>query len=350
MRKSIGFWMVCLLLITACNSNKNPDISNIKVATELKRFDRDFFAIDTNQMEQALHQLSNQYPEFLNDYLTNILGLSPKQVAINNDPEQQALKMFLRDYKPVKDSVEKLFGNFKPYAAEIEKALKYVKYYFPTYPIPKEIITFIGPIDASFQTIFGAQGDVLTDYALGIGLQLHMGREFSFYNSPQGQYLYPNYIVANFDPEHIVVNCMRNIVDDLFPTKPSGSALLEQMVEMGKRLYLISRFLPDTKEALILNYSDAQYKDCMAHEGFIWSFFLKNDLLNNSEQNLIKNYLGEGPKTPELGEDSPGNIGSFAGLQIVKKYVEKFPDTQLPELMKMPPREIYTLSKYKPRN
>ena len=73
----------------------------------------------------------------------------------------------------------------------------------------------------------------------------------------------------------------------------------------------------------------------------IWDFFLNNDLLNNSEQNIIKNYIGESPKTQELGEDSPGNIGTFTGLQIVKKYMEKFPETTLTELMKTDAREIY---------
>ena len=77
---------------------------------------------------------------------------------------------------------------------------------------------------------------------------------------------------------------------------------------------------------------------------------LEMDLLNNSEQSIIKNYIGESPKTQELGEDSPGNIGTFSGLQIVKKYLEKFPETTLSQLMKTDANEIYTQTKYKPRS
>jgi len=94
---------------------------------------------------------------------------------------------------------------------------------------------------------------------------------------------------------------------------------------------------------------EKQLKDSYANEAVIWDFFLNNDLLNNTDQDIIKNYIGESPKTQELGEGSPGNIGSFSGWQIVKKYMEKNSKTSLKELMKMNAREIYNQSKYKPR-
>ena len=219
--------------------------------------------------------------------------------------------------------------------------MQFVKYYFPEYKFPKKIITFIGPFDG--------YSDVLTPDAFAVGLQLHMGSNFSFYNSPVAQDLFPSYIVQKFTPAYIPVNCIRNIADDMFPDKSDGRALIEQMVEKGKRLYLIDKFLPYTAEYLKIGYTEKQLKDCYTNEAVIWDFFLNNDLLNTADQNIVKNYIGEGPKTQELGEGSPGNIGAFSGWQIVKKYMEKNPKTSLQELMKMDPREIYSQSKYKPR-
>lgn len=46
--------------------------------------------------------------------------------------------------------------------------------------------------------------------------------------------------------------------------------------------------------------------------------------------------------------DSPVNIGTFTGMQIVKKYLERFPATTLAELMKTDAGEIYSKAKYKP--
>ena len=121
------------------------------------------------------------------------------------------------------------------------------------------------------------------------------------------------------------------------------------MVEKGKRMYLLTKFLPYTPEYICFGYTEKQLKDSYTNEAVIWDFFLNNELLYNSEQNIIKNYIGESPKTQELGEDSPGNIGTFTGLQIVKKYMEKFPATTLAELMKIAAGEIYSKAKYKPR-
>jgi len=37
------------------------------------------------------------------------------------------------------------------------------------------------------------------------------------------------------------------------------------------------------------------------------------------------------------------------GWQIVKRYMEKFPDTSLDALLKMDPKQILQESKYKPK-
>ena len=242
-----------------------------------------------------------------------------------------------------------MYKNFSSETDEIKKALQFVKYYFPQYKLPQSVITFIGPINANFETSFGTQGDILTLEGLGIGLQLHMGKNYSLYKSMEGQEQYPEYLANNFDEKHITVNCMRNIIDDLYPDKSDGKPLIEQMVEKGKRIYLLTKFLPTTPEYICFGYTEKQLKDSYTNEAVIWDFFLNNDLLNNSEQSIIKNYIGESPKTQELGEDSPGNIGTFSGLQIVKKYVEKFPETTLPQLMNTDANEIFTKTKYKPR-
>ena len=205
-------------------------------------------------------------------------------------------------------------------------------------------------MDAFFQNSLGVQGDVLTAEGLGIGLQLHLGANFSFYNSSIGQTLYPSFLSKNFDPAHIVVNTARNIADDLFEDKSQGKPLIEQMVEKGKFLYLVNQFLPSAEDYLLLGYSKIQMTAARENEGVVWSFFLNNDLLNTQEQDIIKNYIGESPKTAEFGDNAPGNLGSFAGWQIVKKYMDKYPETSLKELMNMDPREVYSRSKYKPRN
>lgn len=348
--KRLFFSIFTAVIFLSCSDNKDiPDVSSIKINIETKRFEQDFFTVDTARIAESLETLLKKYPDFLPDFIGNILGLDLDSLLIPGNPQGEAIRSFLHDYRPIKDSADLMYKNFSKETDAIVKGLQFVKYYFPQYKTPESVITFIGPINANFATSFGIQGDVITPKSFGIGLQLHLGKYFSFYRSPQGLEQYPDYISQNFDEAHISINCMKNVVDDLFPDKSIGQALVEQMVAKGRRIYLLTKLLPYTPEYECMGYTEVQMKKSYENEAVIWGFFLNNDLLNITDQNIIKNYIGESPKTQELGEDAPGNLGAFCGLQIVKKYMEKNPETKLSELMTMDPREIYSRSKYKPR-
>lgn len=348
MRKLLGGIFCCLFF--SCNTSSDaPDVSGIKVHVEVRRFEKDLFNIDTTHINEGISRIQQLYPGFAMDFFTNVLGLNPDSVLINGSAQSSFIKTFIRDYRFMKDSADKIVGSFDKETKQITQGLKFVKYYFPLYKLPDTIITFIGPIDANFETSFGTQGDIITPEGLGIGLQLHMGADFPLYKSAQGMERYPDYLSRTFTPDYIPINCFKNIIDDLYPDNSVGKPLIEQMVEKGKRYYLLDKFLPSTPEYMKICYTEKQMKDAYTNEAVIWDFFLNNELLNNAEQNTIKNYIGESPKTQELGEDSPGNIGSFAGWQIVKKYMAKYPKTSLQQLMIRDPREIYSLAKYKPK-
>lgn len=349
MKKVVLPLLIGAILFSCNNPKKIPDVSSVKISIETKRFEQDFFAIDTTRVAESMKSILNKYPHFMPDFVYNILGLDLDSLLVPGNAQDKAVRLFIHDYMPVKDSSDIIFKNFSKESNAIKKGMQFVKYYFPQYKLPSTIITFIGPINANFETSFGTQGDIFTNYGLGIGLQLHLGSNFSFYKSPEGQEQYPDYLSNNFDAQHIAVNCMRNIIDDMYPDKSTGKALIEQMVEKGRRLFLLTKFLPYTPDYVCMGYTEKQMKEVDKNEAVIWEFFLNNDLLNNSDQNIVKNYIGESPKTQELGEDAPGNLGTYSGLQIVRKYVEKFPDTQLKDLMKLDAREIYSHSKYKPR-
>jgi hypothetical protein len=295
---------------------------------------------------QSLQDLSKKYPMFLGDYLQNILGLPPAtdtSVAVF-----AAIRQFLSDYRPIKDTVNKVFKDMEEVHEDVTEGLRYVKHYFPNYKLPGKLITFIGPMDAYFQASIGGHGDVITAEALAIGLQLHLGSNFSLYKSEMGQSLFPSYISRLFSPEYIPVNCTKNIIDDMYPDQAIGKHLIIQMVEKGKRMYLLDKLLPATEDTLKIGYTESQLKGCYDNEGLIWNYFLTNGLLYNNDPALIKNYIGESPNTPEFGDGAPGNIGLFVGWQIVKKYMGKNPTISLDALMKTDAKKIFDESKYRP--
>ena len=345
--KKIIFVLLSVVILFSCTDSDAPDVSGIKIELGLQRFDKDFFLIDTNHLLPSLQQLNTKYSSFLPDYLENILGLPP--FTDTSLATLAAMRQFLSDYKPVKDSADKIFSDLDPTREEIIRSLKYVKHYFPRYLIPQKIITFIGPMDAYFEGSLGGYGDVITKDALAVGLQLHLGKNFSLYKSEMGQALYPAYISRRFTPEYIPVNCTKNIIDDMFPDQGTGKHLVIQMIEKGKRIYLLDKLMPFTADTLKIGYTKSQLNGCYDNEGLIWNYFLTNGLLFNNDPGMIKNYIGESPNTPEFGEGAPGNIGLFTGWQIVKKYMGKNRELSLEGLMRTDPKKLFEESKYRPK-
>jgi hypothetical protein len=334
----VHYILICTFIFVSCNNRqKAPDVSHIKIELTTLRFEKDFFDTTRENFFSYLHQINSNNASFTKNYLETILNVDP---AWPVDTSAKYVNSFIKAYRPVYDSAEILFKDFSPYENGIKKGAQFVKYYFPAYALPSKIITYIGPLDG--------YGDILTDDAFVIGLQHHLGKDFSLYKSEIVQLTYPEYISRRFEPDNIATNCMRNIVLDMFPEKKEEQTLIEQMVEKGKRLFVLQKLLPDTEEYTLLGYSKEQLEGCYKNEKNIWNLFVQNNLLQTIDNNVIKNYIGEGPKTQELGDASPGNMGSFAGWQIVKKYMQKNNGVTLQQLMNADADTIYQQSKYKP--
>lgn len=336
--KRFSFYFLIILIISGCKGRNIPDVSNIKVDLQLQHFEKDFFSIDTNHTDQSLEQLHQKYPGFLQDFLFNILALPahPDSAAA----VEQQVTAFIRSYIPLKDSADKVFTNLNTTQEQVKRGLQFVKYYFPSYRLPTKMITFIGPINS--------YGNILTTDALAIGLQLYLGKNYSLYQTQEGQEMYPAYISRRFDKEYIPVNCIKTIVDDIFPDNNAGRPLVEQMIQAGKRLYVLDHLMPETPDTLKTGYTQKQLEGCFANEATIWSFFVQNDLLYTTDPSVTKDYMNEAPLTQAFGKDSPGFIGQFTGWQIVKKWMEKNEKVSLEELFKTDPKAIFMQSKYKP--
>ncbi|MES2330863.1 MAG: hypothetical protein V4539_14775 [Bacteroidota bacterium] len=321
--------------LTGCRSGKNtPDVSGIKISLQTERFEKDFFAIDTLHMDASLEKLSKVHPGFTQDFLFNILGTSKDSAA-------KDISRFIGSYQGMNKAAQEKFRNFAPIEKEVQKSFRFVHYYFPGYKLPAKLVTFIGPINS--------YGNIITFNSLAVGLQLYMGSDYPLYLSEMGQQMYPAFISRRFAPEYIPVNCTKNIIDDMYPNNNLGRPLAEQMVESGKRIYLLDLLMPDAPDSIKTGYTQKQLEGCYASEMNIWSFFVQNDLLYKNDPNLTRDFMNDGPNTPSLGDASPGNIGQFVGWQIVKKWMDKNKDVSPAELMRTPARKIFDEAKYKPK-
>lgn len=333
MKYAIIFFFSSLLLFSCGQNRPLPDVSGIKINLTTQRFEKDLFAVDTLQIDRSMNVLHQQYPGFTADFVFNILGSAPQTASAD-------IRSFISSYQYIYASSNKTFNDIHPIESAIKKGFQYVQYHFPEYKLPVKLITFIGPINS-----FGC---ILTQDAIAVGLQLFLGKDHPIYQSEQGQALYPAFVSRKFQPEYIPVNVLKNIIDDMYPSAKPGKPMIEQMVESGKRLYMLDQFLPHIEDSLKTGYTQAQLEGCIKNEKNIWSMFIQNDLLYKIDPQIIRDYLNDAPYTQALGEGSPGNIGQFTGWQIVKKWMEKHPKTSLKELMEKDPAQLFNEAKYKP--
>jgi hypothetical protein len=335
-----------IIVLAACNNQKKssaPDVTTVLVDMTFERFDYDFFRVDTNNLVSGLDRLYDKYPNLTPIYLQHILGLDSASTL-------EGVKRFIAMSRPIQDTVEAVFGQGSRLEKDFNKPFRYVKYYFPQYKLPKQVITIVGPVDALQETANGLTPNLLGPDELVISLQFYLGANFSVYNSaPFIDGVAPLFRSRRFSPAYMVPEAMLLIVDDLFPDKSEGRPLIEQMIEKGKQWWLLDKFLPDAPDSVKAGYTGEQIEWCKANEGQIWSYLVKNEDIYSINPSTIQTYIGEAPSTSVFpNEGSPGNIGPWIGWQIIKKYAERNPRMTPDEVMKTPAKTILEESKYKP--
>lgn len=340
----LSYLFICLLLFSCKSKDGPPDVSHIKVNLSTMRFEKDLFAIDSAMVSQQIDNVIMRYGEFGPIFMTKILNADP---SWSEDTLNMYVGGFINAYKPLNSETRKLFSDFTPYENEIRHALQYVKYYFAAfikrknYQIPERIITYIGPLD-------GYGDNFIQGQAFIVGLHHHLGAADSLYQNEYLHQTYPTYITNRFEPSTITVNAMTRLLNDMYPPDYMDETLVNQMIESGKRFYVLQQLMPDKNPALLIGYESKQYRFCVKNEALLWNFFTQNELLQKRQSNLIRNYIGDSPKTQEFGEESPGNIGSFVGWKIVDKYMSDQKNLPLDKLMETPADEILAKARYKP--
>jgi len=346
--KFIALCLSLWCLISCSNPTDAPDVSEIPINLTIQRFEQDLFAIDTNHVKEGLTTLEKKYPAFLSLYIGNVLGLGP--IVDSNELAFSGTGLYLRLNRKPFEKASLLYKNFDGVKKELTSAFQYARYYFPDYPVPT-IITTVGPLDGLAPMSNGEPSPhfIGKDF-LAIGLQFYLGKDFEIYNDPDYiSQIAPLYRSRRFSKEYIVSDAMKLVVDDLYPDSSSRLVLTDQLIERGKRAWLLKRLLPKTHDTIILGYTTAQFKWAEKNEKTIYNYLTQNGLLYERDPILVRPFLTDGPFTRDLGEESPGNIGLFIGLRMVESYTNQKKETDVKTIMRMSPKEIFSESRYKPK-
>jgi hypothetical protein len=322
-------------------TGKAPDVSAVKVDIKTYRFDRDLAAIDTNNPGAGLAQLQQKYPDFLNFFLDTLMGFN---IRGNFSEENPVIKIGVKnylshpDYRGLFDTVAAHYPDTKEVDKQLAKGFQYLKHYIPSGKEPKVIymVTWLNNWAA-----------ITYEGIVGIGLDMFLEPGYPHYKSRN----IPDYLGNKLKKEYIPVAVFRSVYQDKVPFVMEEKNLLDMMIQRGKELYFLEKVLPFVPEHIRMAYSPEQLEWCKNSETEIYNFFIRENLLYDNNWQKILRYVNDGPSSTGMPGESPGNIGSWLGLQVVSAYMNQHPEMSLEQLMaeQKEPQRFLQESKYKPK-
>lgn len=337
-------WILFIAIASffSCSNDKSkPDVSGIKTDIVIYRFDQDFFALDTNNIQASLQQIEKKYPAFLSLYFKFFAPV--KDIAQQyNVSFDSALIQYYRFIKPLAVAADQKYADLSKIKFGLEENLRYIKYYFPSFKIPVVLTSVESLNPDNPNEIYGT---TYYNDSLIISLQMFLGKDYPAYNASQ----YPDYLRRRFETQYIVPNSIRSIATELYADTSQSASLIEQMIEKGKQWWLMKKLMPDVEDSLITGYTGQQMKALQREEGNVWGIIRQNEDLFSVSPVTIQTYIGEGPFTRTLPEGAPGNIGPWIGWHIIKKFEERNPKLTVEQILYTTAKKIFEEAKYKPK-
>ena len=315
------FYLVTIgLLLFSCDNKSKVEkaVEEIPVEMKVVRFEQAFF----DAKPENLADVKAEYPEFFPEG-------TPDAVWID--------KMQHPQWRELYQEVERKYKNFSSQQSEIEDLFKHIKYYFPTIKTPT-IYTVISEMDNNSKAIYAND-------KLVIALELYLGKDHKFYGE------FPAYLRQNFEQRQMLPDIVSSFAFGVLPN-PKDKDLLSMMISSGKELYLKDILLPEYSDAERIGYSEDQIKWSKENESYIWEYFVNDKLLYSTDSKLANRFINVAPFSKfylEIDNESPGRIGQWVGWQIVRSFMENNPKVTIQDLIKMNEKDIFELSKYKPK-
>lgn len=316
MKKLLFFSFI--LIITSCKKDKKEVqiVETSPVNVQMERFDKLFY----ESKPEDLFQLKSKYPYLFPEGNEDTVWTN----KLNNPLLRELYTEVQNKYSDadfLRSDLGELFGR--------------MKYYFPKSQTPK-VITLINEVDKDAKAIYA-------DSLALISLDCYLGEEHRFYKD------FPVYQKVRFNQNQILPDLVSSFAFSRIPY-PTDRTLLSQMIYFGKELYIKDVLLPEASNAAKIGYSEIQEKWCEENEAQMWSYFVENNLLYDTNQKNEFRFINDAPFSKfylEIDNESPGRVGQWLGWQIVRSFMENN-DVSLQEMLAMNAKMIFENSKYKP--
>jgi hypothetical protein len=336
MARAAKLLTVALLALTACLTSCSkktdecvyvPETGDIKIDLQFEQLEDSLAGVTS---KQAMVNLLTRQP-LIRDYVFRRTEYPHDSAFINalyhkfNNPHFDTL---LQETKRV-------FGDLSALKAEFTQAFTNIKYYYPDFTPPK-VQTVISGLDTDL---------FVSDSLIIVSLDFFLG-EGARYRPKMYDYL-----LRQYNPENIVPSCLLiyGISPRINNTNLNDKTVIADMVAYGKSYYFAKHMLPCVPDSTFIWYTPEEIEGSRKNQDLIWARFIQDEVLYATSHVVKQKYLGDRPKTLEVGEKCPGRIALWVGWQIVNAYAENHPDATLPEVMKEEnAQQFFRNSGYKP--
>lgn len=314
------FFLGLLWLGSACQQKKEAERSasnKPKVQVRFIAWEDSMFLADS---PAAIAASLLRHPNLLKAYFQSppedAPALAKKLFDLAQNP---ALKAFYQQSKQVA-----FFGN-GAWKKDLTEAFDRIQSEFPNAVVPTIYTVFTG---------FGGLGQFPSQHLLVqpgmmvLGLDYFMGKA--------GAYLPPDaydYQLRRLSPAALPAQALLLYSQQFNAHQAKDQSLLADMIWYGKSYHFTKTVLPQTADSLMFGYSPQELKETNAFQDLIWEHFIAKQLLYQKGEFIKTKYLGERPKTVEIGPACPGAIGRWVGYQIVEHYAKKHSEQGLANLM-----------------
>ncbi|MCC6754683.1 MAG: hypothetical protein IT266_11945 [Saprospiraceae bacterium] len=345
----LAIYAIAGLLLIACRrdgAEKTPDVRNVEAKLELIRFDQ---ACDPGSAEGPgiqLLRLCRGHEAFCELYFNTILGLQLPEdsagveaaVALDHFFNQEERKKTMAKVLSQLPDERELQDGFR-------RSLQYFKHYFPQEQEPAFYLAFCDFSYGNFIFSRESGGD-----GLGVGVEFFAGDAIDYRSIDPENPAFSDYLTRSFNKDHLVGKTWDAWLEDRIPV-PATSRLIDFMLQRGKKLYILTKLLPDVADTALFDLPEAQLKWCRSNKVDIWSFFLNGKLLYSSELLKFNKYINPSPNSPGMPAEAPGRTGSYIGYEMVRSYMERNPEKQLSDLLEASDSQTFLQeARFKPRN
>lgn len=174
------------------------------------------------------------------------------------------------------------------------------------------------------------QGVVISDSTVLIVSNLYLGSDYAGY---QG---FDHYFRSTREPARIAYDVAEGVLAAAYPyMEGERVSALSKMLYNGALVYGVIRVLDNDDAASAIGVTDEQMQWLEENRKEIWKALIDRGMLYSTSELDADKLIAPAGSSAWLHPEAPGRVGRFVGLDIVRSYMAKHPDTD-PEWLLTP--------------